>query len=319
MPAIKTSKFEIKTSALRSLIEICIGPPSYIVRGSNPNAKKILLDQVSEEDRAGLKRLLGASTQFLPATDTAIGNARSFVNQFKKDIIAGDNKRGYRGLAKTGRPNTYLCRVQDFDRFEEIFRSYKPRIDKCNDRIRDQWESLKERGKEEMLVFGEGYEYPTIDKFLRKSELTFEVETTISDSKIFDTVLAETVQRIRAKAEESAKNKVLAAHAKPAEALLSALGVCIERLLAAGGKTESGQNKRLRPEKFRAVEKLVAEVRCKNFLDLPELETAASTAASLVEGLDVVGLDPAERKEKAEEFTKVTSAIEDKLAASGLA
>jgi len=73
------------------------------------------------------------------------------------------------------------------------------------------------------------------------------------------------------------------------------------------------------PEKFRAVEKLVAEVRCKNFLDLPELETAASTAASLVEGLDVVGLDPAERKEKAEEFTKATSAIEDKLAASGLA
>ena len=319
MPAIKTSKFEIKTSALRSLIEICIGPPSYIVRGSNPNAKKILLDQVSEEDRAGLKRLLGASTQFLPATDTAIGNARSFVNQFKKDIVAGDNKRCFRGLAKTGRPNTYLCRVQDFDRFEEIFRSYKPRIDKCNDRIRDQWESLKERGKEEMLVFGEGYEYPTIDKFLRKSELTFEVETTISDSKIFDTVLAETVQRIRAKADESAKSKVLAAHAKPAEALLGALGVCIERLLAAGGKTEGGQNKRLRPEKFRAVEKLVAEVRCKNFLDLPELETAASTAASLVEGLDVVGLDPAERKEKAEEFTKVTSAIEDKLAASGLA
>ena len=310
---------KIETSSIRSLIEICIGPPSYIVRGSNPNAKKILLDQVSEEDRAGLKRLLGASTQFLPATDTAIGNARSFVNQFKKDIIAGDNKRGYRGLAKTGRPNTYLCRVQDFDRFEEIFRSYKPRIDKCNDRIRQQWESLKEQGKEEMLVFGEGYEYPTIDKFLRKSELTFEVETTISDSKIFDTMLAETVQRIKAKAEESAKNKVLAAHAKPAEALLGALGVCIERLLAAGGKTEGGTNKRLRPEKFRAVEKLVAEVRCKNFLDLPELETAAATAASLVEGLDVVGLDPVERKDKAEEFTKVTSALKDKLAASGLA
>ena len=310
---------EIKSSSLRSLIEICLGTPSYVICGTNANAKKVLLDQVSPEERAGLKRLLGASTRFLPATDTAIGNARSFVNQFKKDIIAGDNKRGYRGLAKTGRPNTYLCRVQDFDRFEEIFRSYKPRIDKCNDQIRDQWESLKERGKEEMLVFGEGYEYPTIDKFLRKSELTFEIETTISNSKIFDTVLAETVQRIKAKAEESAKNKVLAAHAKPAEALLSALGVCITRLISADGKTKDGKKRRLRPEKFRAVEKLVAEVRCKNFLDLPELETAASTAASLVEGLDVVGLDPAERKEKAEEFTKATSAIEDKLAASGLA
>ena len=298
---------DIKTSQLRSLIEILLTPPSYIVRGSNPNAKKILLDQVPEEDRAALKRLLGASTQFLPATDTAIGNARSLVNQFKKEIVGGDNKRGYRGLAKTGRPNTYLCRLQDFDRFEEIFRSYKPRIDKCNETIRQQWESLKERGKEEMLVFGEGFEHPTIDRFLRRSELAFEIETTISDSKIFDTVLAETIQRIKAKAEQSAK------------ALLGALGVCIERLLAAGGKTEGGKKKRLRPEKFRAVEKLVAEVRCKNFLDLPELETAAATAASLVEGLDVVGLDPEERKEKAEEFTKVTAAIEDKLAASGLA
>ena len=310
---------DIKTSQLRSLIEILLPPPSYIVRGSNPTARKILLDQVPEEDRAALKRLLGASTQFLPATDTAIGNARSLVNQFKKEIVGGDNKRGYRGLAPTGRPNTYLCRLQDFDRFEEIFRSYKPRIDKCNETIRQQWESLKERGKEEMLVFGEGYEYPTIDRFLRKSELAFEIETTITDSKIFDTILAETIQRIKAKAEQSAKDKVLAAHAKPAEALLGALGVCIERLLAAGGKTEGGKKKRLRPEKFRAVEKLVAEVRCKNFLDLPELETAASTAASLVEGLDVVGLDPEERKEKAEEFTKVTAAIEDKLAASGLA
>ena len=309
---------KIETSSIRSLIEVHLQTPSYVITGSNPNAKKVLLDQVAPEERAGLKKLLSGNSRFLPATDTAIGTARSFVNQFKKDIVAGDPKRGYRGLSYTGRPNLYLCRVQDFDRFEAIFNAAKLSIDKCNAEIRRNWDTLKERGKEDLLVFGEGVEYPTIDKFLRRSELGFDIETTISDSKIFDTVLAETVQRIKAKAEESAKNKVLSAHAKPVEELLGALGVCVQRLLAAGGKTEGGTNKRLRADKFKAVEKLVAEVRCKNFLDLPELETAAATAASLVEGLDVVGLDPAERKDKAEEFTKVTSAIEDKLTASGL-
>ncbi len=308
---------EIKSSSLRSLIEIHLATPSYVITGTNPNAKKVLLDQVDPEDRAGLKKLLSANSRFLPATDTAIGTARSFVNQFKKDIVAGDPKRGYRGLAKTGRPNTYLCRVQDFDRFEEIFNAAKVSIDKCNAEIRRNWEALKERGKEEMLVFGEGVEYPTVDRFLRRSELGFDIETTISDSKIFDTVLAETVQRIKLKAEESAKAKVLSAHAKPVENLLDALGECVKRLAAAGTK-EGGKNKRLRADKFKTVEKLVAEVRGKNLLDLPELETAAATAASLVEGLDVVGLDPAERKDKAEEFTKVTAALEDKLAASGL-
>ena len=64
-----------------------------------------------------------------------------------------------------------------------------------------------------MLVFGKGVEYPTVDRFLRRSELGFDIETTISDSKIFDTVLAETVQRIKIKAEESAKSKVLSAQA----------------------------------------------------------------------------------------------------------
>lgn len=308
---------EIKSSSLRSLIEIHLATPSYVITGTNPNAKKVLLDQVDPEDRAGLKKLLSANSRFLPATDTAIGTARSFVNQFKKDIVAGDPKRGYRGLAKTGRPNTYLCRVQDFDRFEEIFNAAKVSIDKCNAEIRRNWEALKERGKEEMLVFGEGVEYPTVDRFLRRSELGFDIETTISDSKIFDTVLAETVQRIKLKAEESAKSKVLSAHAKPVENLLDALGECVKRLAAAGTK-EGGKNKRLRADKFKTVEKLVAEVRGKNLLDLPELETAAATAAGLVEGLDVVGLDPAERKDKAEEFTKVTAALEDKLAASGL-
>ena len=308
---------EIKSSSLRSLIEIHLATPSYVITGTNPNAKKVLLDQVDPEDRAGLKKLLSANSRFLPATDTAIGTARSFVNQFKKDIVAGDPKRGYRGLAKTGRPNTYLCRVQDFDRFEEIFNAAKVSIDKCNAEIRRNWEALKERGKEEMLVFGKGVEYPTVDRFLRRSELGFDIETTISDSKIFDTVLAETVQRIKIKAEESAKSKVLSAHAKPVENLLDALGECVKRLAAAGTK-EGGKNKRLRADKFKTVEKLVAEVRGKNLLDLPELETAAATAAGLVEGLDVVGLDPAERKDKAEEFTKVTAALEDKLAASGL-
>ena len=309
---------EIKSSSLRSLVEIHLANPSYVITGTNPNAKKVLLDQVDPEDRAGLKKLLSANSRFLPATDTAIGTARSFVNQFKKDIVAGDPKRGYRGLAKTGRPNTYLCRVQDFDRFEEIFNAAKISIDKCNAEIRRNWEALKERGKEEMLVFGEGVEYPTVDRFLRRSELGFDIETTISDSKIFDTVLAETVQRIKIKAEESAKAKVLSAHAKPVESLLDALGECVKRLVAADSKTEDGKKTRLRPEKFRTVEKLIAEVRGKNLLDLPELETAAATAASLVEGLDVVGLDPVERKDKAEEFTKVTAALEDKLAASGL-
>ena len=308
---------EIKSSSLRSLIEIHLATPSYVITGTNPNAKKVLLDQVDPEDRAGLKKLLSANSRFLPATDTAIGTARSFVNQFKKDIVAGDPKRGYRGLAKTGRPNTYLCRVQDFDRFEEIFNAAKVSIDKCNAEIRRNWEALKERGKEEMLVFGKGVEYPTVDRFLRRSELGFDIETTISDSKIFDTVLAETVQRIKIKAEESTKAKVLSAHAKPVENLLDALGECVKRLAAAGSK-EGGKNKRLRADKFKTVEKLVAEVRGKNLLDLPELETAAATAAGLVEGLDVVGLDPAERKDKAEEFTKVTAALEDKLAASGL-
>ena len=131
---------EIKSSSLRSLIEIHLATPSYVITGTNPNAKKVLLDQVDPEDRAGLKKLLSANSRFLPATDTAIGTARSFVNQFKKDIVAGDPKRGYRGLAKTGRPNTYLCRVQDFDRFEEIFNAAKVSIDKCNAEIRRNWE-----------------------------------------------------------------------------------------------------------------------------------------------------------------------------------
>ena len=56
---------DIKTSQLRSLIEILLTPPSYIVRGSNPNAKKILLDQVPEEDRAALKRVIGGERSVL--------------------------------------------------------------------------------------------------------------------------------------------------------------------------------------------------------------------------------------------------------------
>ena len=310
--------FKLKTDSLNSLIEVYIMKPSYIVSASNKSAKALLLEQVPAEDRPALKRVLSSNSRFLPSVDSPIGQARSVVNAFLKDMVAGDNKRGYRGFAKVGRPNTYIGRLQDFDRFEELLNAAKSQVEKYNLKIRESWDELKARGKEEMMVFNGGVEFPTVDRFLRKSTLDFEVSTNLSEAKIFDTAIAEVVRRVKAKAEKSERDRVLSAHAKPVEQLLDALGECIQRLHQSNGKTESGKSRRLRADKFNTVAKIVEEVRGKNFLNLPELETAAATAASLVDGLDVVGLDPAERKDKAEEFSKVTDSLKSRLAASGL-
>ena len=60
-------------------------------------------------------------------------------------------------------------------------------------------------------------------------------------------------------------------------AAITFAAACLIAGPAAAGTKEGGKNKRLRADKFKTVEKLVAEVRGKNLLDLPELETAAAT------------------------------------------
>jgi len=119
-------------------------------------------------------------------------------------------------------------------------------------------------------------------------------------------------------AEKATERKMMEAHGRPVESLLDAVSSCIERLEAANGKTANGKKTRLRPEKFEGLKDLVADVKARNFLNLPELETAANTVASMVDGLDVVDLDPAERKETAKEWNETYENLSDRMAAAGL-
>jgi len=304
--------------ALNSVVEVSLRSPSLTVTASNKAMVKELLKHVPAHKRKEMKKRLHASSRFVPLAGTVLGELRSEVNAFKSAAVKKNLDRGYKGISKLGKVNGYIVRLENFEHFESIVRSHTPRIESLVERIKDEWDDLKERGAEDMDVYSEGFTFPSLKKFLKRSEFGFTVESTLKNDAWINTALSETATRVRAMAEKSTERKLLEAHYRPVEIMLNGVAECIERLERADGKNASGKKARLRADKFNALKELVSEVRTKNFLDLPELEVAANTVASLVEGLDVVDLDPAERKEKAKTFTKVHEVLEDRMAAAGL-
>jgi len=315
------SKLEIHADALRSILQIGIPSVSFNCSGPNKKAKEILLGQVEADDKNSLKKLVSTNTKFLPTVDSEIGRARGFVNEFKKEVVTGDPTRGYGGIAPTGAPTIFTVLIKDFERFEEIFDTYAPKVAECVANIRENWEAICERGRAELGELASGARFPTVDRFLKKSELTYFIAEGFgaAEAKIYKAVSDETIDRIKVKAEESARERILAAHARPVNKLLDSLVTCIKSLDRASLDVDpdTGKKTRFRADNFRTVEKLVEEVRAKNFLNLPELETAAATAASLVSGV-TAKIDTAERADKAREIETVSDALTASLAESGL-
>tara|TARA_B100000131_G_scaffold142894_1_gene139024 strand:+ start:885 stop:1826 length:942 start_codon:yes stop_codon:yes gene_type:complete len=310
------TKFD--TSDLNSVVEISLRVPNVTVSKKNDAMVKELLKHVPIHKRDEIKKLIHASSKFVPTAGTAIGDLRNLSAEFKRHATKKDLDKGYRGLSKIGRANGYIVKLDSFEHFESVVRSFEPRFERAVKRISDEWEILKDRGADALDVYGRGFKFPSLKKFMKRTEFGFDVESTLSDSAWVDTALAETASRIRRMAEKATERKMMEAHGRPVETLLDAVSGCIERLEAANGKTASGKKTRLRPEKFDGLKELVADVKARNFLNLPELETAANTVAGMVEGLDVVDLDPAERKETAKKWTETYENLSDRMSAAGL-
>ena len=315
------SILKIQANALRSIIQIRIPSVSFNCSGPNAKAKAILLGQVDAENKDSLKKLVSTNTKFLPTVDSEIARARGFVNEFHREASSGNPEIGYHGIAKTGAPTIFTVLIKDFERFEELFDTYAPKVAQCVENIREDWEAICERGRAELGELASGARFPTVDRFLRKSELTYSIEEGFgaAEAKVFDAISSEVAGRIVKKAEESARERILSAHARPVNKLLDSLVTCIKSLDRASLEVDpvTGKKTRFRADNFRTVEKLVAEVREKNFLDLPELETAAATAASLVSGV-TAKIDTSERADKAREIETVSDALTASLAESGL-
>lgn len=313
-----TSNLEAMTAdEINSIFQIVINPSRIVTTGKNDDAKKAILDAAPPEDRDELAKIFNSSGRFLPTANTCLGELRSLNNAMIKEMVSADDGRNYDGLEKTGRAKTYIGQLKDYDRALEIFDTYSPQIGACVSKIRSEWESLKEQGRLEMKQYGDGFEFPEVEDFLANSDASFEIDTVITDQKILNSALAEQAARLNARHKADKDRQIREIAGRQIKLILDQFKACEQRLREAGTVVD-GKRKRLKKNNFENTLDAAANAKKKNFANIPEVEVAAATAASIIKDVDNLPDNPAERADMADEINKAHTALSSKMAAAGL-
>jgi len=313
-----TSNLDAMTAPdLNSIFQIVISPSRIVTTGKNESAKEAILAAAPLEDRAELAKIFNSSGRFLPTAGTCLSELRSLNTAMVKEMVSADEDRNYDGLEKTGRAKTYIGQLKDYDRALEIFDAYSPQIAAAQAKIRSEWEALKEQGRLEMKQYGKDFQFKEVDEFLANADAYFDIDTVITDQKILNSALAEQAARLNARHKADKDRQIREIAGRQIKLILDQFKACEQRLREAGTVVD-GKRKRLKKNNFENTLDAAANAKKKNFANIPEVEVAAATAASIIKDVDNLPDNPAERADMADEIHKAHTALSSKMAAAGL-
>ena len=160
----------------------------------------------------------------------------------------------------------YYLRAKDVDAVQAIFDEAENKLDQYKAELLAEWDNIP---KPKLGSFEQDIRIPDRHEFVGKysMELQWLRQPASIEGTVLEGVSTETAARVRAESQKSNERSLVAAHAEPVQETLKMLSGAIEHLTS---------GKRLRNERFEALQAQIKKLDDLNWLELPELKNIAN-------------------------------------------
>ena len=216
--------------------------------------------------------------RFLESRGTVIGKISTLFNQTSKKM---------RERALPNASGGYYLRAKDVDHVQGVFDEALNELDHLKQELLNDWEQLP---RPELGQFAQDIKMPSKYEFADAyhMELDWMRQPAAIEGTVLEGVSTETAARVRAESQKSTERSLIAAHAEPVRETLKMLTGAIDHLAT---------GKRLRSERFKALQDQIGRLDDMNWLDLPELKQLTNTLRPCV--IDTDQLEDSTDKHKA--------------------
>ena len=216
--------------------------------------------------------------RFLESRGTVVGQISTLFNQTSKSM---------RDRALPNATGGYYLRAKDVDHVQSIYDAAVNELGLLKVELLNNWEQLP---RPELGKFAQDIKVPSKYTFVDAYDMQLDWlrQPAAIEGTVLEGVSTETAARVRAESQKSTERSLIAAHAEPVRETVKMLAGAIDHLAT---------GKRLRSERFKALQDQIGRLDDMNWLDLPELKQLTNTLRPCV--IDTDTLDDAGDKHKA--------------------
>jgi len=243
------------------------------------------------------------SAKLFETKNNAIGQVNNLINGMGLYLKK-------RGMSVPDFDGTTYQQAINADEIQLEFDKRKDQIDGLLREVHENYQSYVNEGHKHISGFRDEVQWPTADEFVNgyKFELKWLGQPQSIENSVLSAVSSETAARVRASSEQAVSQMLLEAHGGTIEAAIREMGDTIEALT---------KGSRLRQERFDRLETCMDDLRNKNWLNLPELDSIIDALKPCIVGADTLP-ENHQRRDHAKKLAEAKRTAEKTLTDLGL-